>query len=96
MFDPGVSEVIQHVGLLGIQLQGLQEVGLRFRPLLAAFVGDAAEIQQRPVALLDLSDTSDGLFVSLGCHLPVLAAALEIADSIPGLETLRLGFGEGF
>ena len=66
LLDPGIGQVVHHIGLFGLQLERLQEVGLRALPLTVALQRDAAEIEQTPVVLLVLGNPPVGAIVSVG------------------------------
>ena len=46
LVDPGIAEIVQHVWLVGIELQRLLAIGFGLGPLLGALVADAAEIER--------------------------------------------------
>ena len=52
LFDPRITQIIEHERLTRFQFQGLQEIGFGDGPVLDAFVGDAVGIEQRPVLAL--------------------------------------------
>ena len=46
--DPGIAEIIEHQRLVGLQLEGVQQIGLGALPLARALERDAAAVEQRP------------------------------------------------
>ena len=63
LINPGVAEVIENKWLFRTKLEGMQKVGLRLRPLLRAFVGNAARVKQRPMRLGQFTDPFNRLAV---------------------------------
>ncbi len=61
--DPAVAEIVQHQRLVGLELQRLEEIDLGAGPLLGALEGDAALVEQRPVALFGVGDQRQGAVI---------------------------------
>src|SRR5262249_35973088 len=75
LVDPRIAEIVEHVRLIGKELERLLEIGLRARPLLGAFEADAAEIIDHPVRLLGLADGVDALGIDVRTFRELLASA---------------------
>ena len=75
LVDPAVAEIVQHVGLLGRELERLLHVGLGLRPVLGALEHDAAAEKDRPVPLVDGAEPRDrGVVGGDGVGVAFLAA----------------------
>ncbi len=90
LVDPGIAEIIEHVRLIGEQLERLLEIGLRLRPLLRALVADAAEIEDHPVRLFRLRDGGDALGIDVGAFGELLVPAQNIAERHDRFEIVRV------
>src|SRR5262249_30741366 len=47
--NPRISEIVEHIGLVGLELERAAEIRLRLLPLLRALVADAALVVERPL-----------------------------------------------
>ena len=90
LVDPAVAEIVQHVRLLGRELERLLHVGLGLGPLLEALEHDAAAEEHRPVALLDVAQPLDRGVVGLhGLGIAFLAAQ-QIGERERGVDAVGL------
>ena len=80
LVDPGIAEVIQHQGLIRVELQRLLEIVFGARPILAAFIGDAAIIIQQPLVFLRLLLQGQRARIGRGGFREKLARALKIGQ----------------
>src|SRR6516162_7427989 len=74
LVDPRIAEIVEHVRLIGEELERRLEIGLRLRPLLGALEADAAEIIDHPVRLLGLADGVDALGINVRTFSELLAS----------------------
>src|SRR5262249_10626308 len=65
LVDPGIAEIVEHVRLVGKELERHLVIGLGPRPLLGALEADAAEIIDYPVRLFGLPDGVDALAMAV-------------------------------
>ena len=77
LVDPGIAEIIEHLRLLGKQLERLLQIGFGLRPLMRALVADAAEVEDHPVRLLRIRHRGDGLAVDVGAFGELLVRRAE-------------------
>ena len=90
LVDPAIAEIVQHVGLLGRELERLLHVGFGPRPLLGALQHDAAAEIDRPVALLDLLDALQcGVVGGDGIGVAFLVAQ-QLGQGQGGVDPVRL------
>jgi hypothetical protein len=64
--DPGIAEIVQHLRVVGIELQRLLEVRLGALPFLQPLMGDAALVEDVPVLGLRFVDARHGALVEFG------------------------------
>ena len=60
---PGVSQIVEHARLLGLELQCLQQIGLGPCPATGTLEHDRTREEQRPVLLLRIRHACDGAIV---------------------------------
>src|SRR5262245_51134815 len=96
LVDPRIAEIVEHVRLIGNELERRLEIGLRLRPLLGALEADAAEIIDHPVRLLGLADGIDALGIDVRTFRELLASAQHIAERHDRLEVARIGCDQLF
>src|SRR6476660_3451917 len=78
LVDPGIAEIVEHMRLIGKELERRLEIGLGLRPLLGALEADAAEIIDHPVRLLGLAEVGD----SDVTHVLLSQGWAEVADEV--------------
>src|SRR5262249_6280994 len=94
--DPGIAKIVEHVRLIGKELERRLEIGLGLRPLLGALEADAAEIIDHPVRLLGLADGVDALGIDVRTFGELLASPQDIAKRHDRLEVGRIGSDQLF
>ena len=94
LIDPGIAEVVQNQGLVGIELQRLLQVDLGLAPVLHALVAGAARVVVDPVPLLGPGDQRDGARVVVGRFLVALARAHDVAECVERLDVGRIVLGD--
>ena len=80
LIDPAIAEIIQDQRLIRKKLQRVFEVGFGLRPLLAALIGDAAEIIERPIGGLGLLGCRERARIADDGLVVMLMRALQIAE----------------
>ncbi len=92
LVDPGIAEIVQHVRLVGLQLERLLHVGFGLGPLLGAFLADAAIIVPDAVGLIGARRRQhlDALRIGRAAVAELLAAALDVAERHDGFEVLGI------
>ncbi len=73
---PCIAEIVQHLRLIGRELQRHAEIGFRLRPLLHPLKADAAVVEQQPVGRLRGLDALDGGRIDL-CRIGKLLVAAQ-------------------
>src|SRR5206468_1950195 len=97
LINPGIAEIVQHMGLLGLQLERLAHICLRLAPLFGTLLANAAVIVMDAVGLVVVwRQCVDTQRVGLGAVGKLLAAALDIAKRHDGLEILGILRRDGF
>ena len=88
--DPGIAEIVQHVGLVRHEIQRLQQVALGELPAARALERDAASVEQPPVTAFRLrADAIDCAAIG-GCRFVVpLLAAQQMAQLAERKRVLR-------
>jgi hypothetical protein len=95
LVDPAVAEIVENQGLLRLQLEGGDEIRLGLGPAIGALPGDAAGVEQRPVADGDLRQSLQGAVIgALGIAVALLAAA-NVPHGDQGVDPLRPLGGHG-
>src|SRR5499427_2354062 len=90
LVDPRITKIVEHVRLVGKQLQRPLEIGFRLRPLLAALETDAAEVVNRPVCFCGLRDQADCLAIAIGATVILFALALDVGERNDCVQVVRL------
>src|SRR6516165_7909122 len=90
LVDPGISEIVEHQRLFGLEFEGMQEVSLRQLPLTGAFERDTATVVQRP-ALRHASrlEAPDRLVIGFDRFAKALLTAQQIAELHLGASPRR-------
>ena len=90
LVDPGVAEIVQHVGLVRRELERLLHVGFGARPLLDPLQADPAAEIDRPVLLVGLLDPQDRHVIGGNRVLVALLAAQKVGQREGGVDTIGL------
>src|SRR5713101_5150811 len=91
LIDPRITEIVQHMRLLGLQIERLAHIGLGLAPLLGALLADAAIIVIDPVGFfIGLRQCIDALRVGRDAVGELLAAPLDIAERHDGFDILGI------
>src|SRR5262249_22597412 len=80
LIDPRIAEIVEHVRLIGKEIERPLEISLSPGPLFDALEADAAEIIDHPVRLLGLTNDVDALGIDIRAFGELLASPQDITE----------------
>jgi hypothetical protein len=89
--DPGIAEVVEDLRLVGVEVEGLEEILLGQRELVRPLVGDATDVIEAPVGRGSAAGDTERLGIGIGSGLVLLVGAQQIAQHRDGVDVGGVG-----
>src|SRR5258706_3943572 len=96
LIDPAVTEIIEDVGAIRIELQGRAEIALRCIPPVGALERYAARVIEPDETAVAFRRARDSLVVGRRGFRIFIGAAQQISECSPDIGFLWLVRGQGF